>query len=54
MLYGFIVVAFLIMDLDDRSQMIPFASFEACKIAEEIAERPGWSKYLIYCVATGA
>lgn len=57
MLYGFIVAAWLVINLDDQAQMIPFASMSACKTAEEIVtkyvqDRPTW-KSRFSCVATG-
>ena len=57
MLYGFVVAAWLVINLDDQAQMIPFASMSACKTAEQLVEAyvsssERWKKRFT-CVATG-
>lgn len=57
MLYGFIVGAILIINVNDRAQSIPFRTMADCKVAERFyqsAPAPGFgSKLRYHCVATG-
>ena len=53
--YGFVIAAWLIINLDDQAQYIPFASLEACQVAEETIRKPYLARFnsQISCFLTG-
>ncbi len=59
MLYGFVVGAFLIMNISNNTQMIPFKTMEDCKEAEKYYHsvykiNQDTLNRLIHCVKSGA
>jgi len=55
LIYGFVVFAWLIIDVGGQSQHIPFASMTACKQAEEVIRKTYTKSYndRITCFSTG-
>ncbi len=60
LVYGFVVMAWLVVDLADHSQHVPFATYEACEAAKDRLGVPyrGTSLSIaprfIHCFKTGA
>ncbi len=56
MIYGFVVAAFLIINVEEQAQHIPFATVEACQKAAEQAGNGyvPWARKNMFCVSTGA
>ncbi len=57
MLYGFIVVAWMILPFGDGPIMVPFASMASCEVARSIYLADGWGRHFTRrakCVPTGA
>ena len=53
LIYGFVVVAWLIVDLPGRAQHIPFGSMAACKRALETLYRPASTQDHVWCYPSG-